>query len=146
MAILNYFYVFFILLINQPDPWITYKENENFLISYKLERCNDVKNGFDFNVYLIKLTNKTGKTLVVDFVLGDPINPRQREEDKVIVILGKRESKEGKEIIKEKNNSLYKEYLEQKQKETEMLKTIPPNLKPYYKNKVNEYFKNMDGI
>ena len=33
-----------------------------------------------------------------------------------------------------------------KQKETEMLKTIPPNLKPYYKNKVNEYFKNMDGI
>ncbi len=95
MAILNYFYVFFILLINQPDPWITYNENKNFLISYKLERCNDVKNGFDFNVYLIKLTNKTGKTLVVDFVLGDPINPRQREEDKVIVILGKRESKEG---------------------------------------------------
>ena len=58
----------------------------------------------------------------------------------------KRESKEGKEDIKEKNNSLYKEYLEQKKKETEMLKTIPPNLKPYYKNKVNEYFKNMDGI
>ena len=25
----------------------------------------------------------------------DPINPRQREEDKVIVILGKKESKEG---------------------------------------------------
>jgi len=95
MAILNYFYVFFILLINQSDPWITYNENENFLISYKLKRCNDVKNGFDFNVYLIKLTNKTGKTLVVDFVLGDPLNTRQRKEDKVIVILGKRESKEG---------------------------------------------------
>ena len=95
MAILNYFYVFFILLINQPDPWITYNENENFLISYKLKRCNDVKNGFDFNVYLIKLTNKTGKTLVVDFVLGDPLDTRQREENKVIVILGKRESKEG---------------------------------------------------
>ena len=58
----------------------------------------------------------------------------------------KRESKEGKVDIKEKNNSLYKEYLEQKKKQTEMLKTIPPNLKPYYKNKVNEYFKNMDGI
>tara|TARA_B000000441_G_C21488682_1_gene202590 strand:+ start:61 stop:459 length:399 start_codon:yes stop_codon:yes gene_type:complete len=95
MAILNYFYVFFILLINQPDPWITYNENENFLISYKLKRCNDIKNGFDFNFYLIKLTNKTGKTLVIDFVLGDPKNSRQREEDKVIVILGKKESKEG---------------------------------------------------
>jgi len=82
-------------MVIQPDPWITYNENENFLISYKLKRCNDVKNGFDFNVYLIKLTNKTDKTLVVDFVLGDPLNTRQREEDKVIVILGKRESKEG---------------------------------------------------
>ena len=53
MAILNYFYIFFSLLIlNQPDPWITYDENENFLISYKLKRCNDIKNGFDFNFYL----------------------------------------------------------------------------------------------
>ena len=95
MAMLNYLYVFFILSINQTDSWITYNENENFLISYKLKRCNDVKNGFDFNVYLIKLTNKTGKTLVVDFVLGDPLDTRQREENKVIVILGKRESKEG---------------------------------------------------
>ncbi|MAS29465.1 MAG: hypothetical protein CMC44_02465 [Flavobacteriaceae bacterium] len=99
MTILNYFYIFFLTLLveksAQSEQWITYNENENFLISYKLKRCNDIKNGFDFNVYLIKLTNKTGKTLVVDFVLGDPLNPRQREEDKVIVILGKRESKEG---------------------------------------------------
>ena len=63
---------------------------------------------------------------------------REQENDE------KRESKEGKENINEKNNSLYKEYLEQKKKETEMLKTIPPNLKPYYKNKVNEYFKNLE--
>jgi len=99
MTILNYFYIFFLTLLveksAQSEQWITYNENENFLISYKLKRCNDIKNGFDFNVYLIKLTNKTGKTLVVDFVLGDPLNLRQREEDKVIVILGKRESKEG---------------------------------------------------
>ena len=74
MAILNYFSIFFLTLLpeksDQSEQWITYNENENFLISYKLERCND-------------------------FVLGDPINPRQREEDKVIVILGKKESKEG---------------------------------------------------
>ena len=99
MAILNYFSIFFLTLLpeksDQSEQWITYNENENFLISYKLERCNDVKNGFDFNFYLIKLTNKTGKTLVIDFVLGDPKNSRQREEDKVIVILGKKESKEG---------------------------------------------------
>ena len=65
---------------------------------------------------------------------------KEQEEDK------KRESKEGKEEEKENNNNLYQDYLKMKQKETEMLKTIPPNLKPYYKNKVNEYFKNMDGI
>ena len=65
---------------------------------------------------------------------------KEQEEDK------KRESKEGKEEEKENNNNLYQDYLKMKQKESEMLKTIPPNLKPYYKNKVNEYFKNMDGI
>jgi hypothetical protein len=93
---LNYLYVLFtVLFLDQPEPWRTYSENENFLISYRLQRCNDIKNGFDFNFYLIKLTNKTDKTLVIDFVLGDPINPSQREEDTVIVILGKRESKEG---------------------------------------------------
>ena len=96
MTILNYFYIFFTLfLVEQSEPWITYSENENFLISYRLQRCNDIKNGFDFNFYLIKLTNKTDKTLVIDFVLGDPINPSQREEDTVIVLLSKRESKVG---------------------------------------------------
>ena len=49
MAILNYFSIFFLTLLpeksDQSEQWITYNENENFLISYKLERCNDVKNG-----------------------------------------------------------------------------------------------------
>ena len=97
MSILNYFFIFFTLSIaNQEDLWIPYYENDNFMISYRLERCNDIKNGFDFSFYLIKASNKTNKNLVIDFVLGDPINPRQKEEDKVIVILGKSESKEGK--------------------------------------------------
>ena len=46
-----------------------------------------------------------------------------------------------------KNNSLlFEEYLKIKQEETELLKTIPPNLKPYYKNKVNEYIKSIENI
>jgi len=95
MAILNYFYIFFTLLVNQQDQWTPYYENDNFLISYRLQRCNDIKNGFDFSYYFIKATNKTEKTIVVDFVLGDPITTSQREEDKVIVLLEKKESKEG---------------------------------------------------
>ncbi len=95
MAILNYFYIFFTVLLNQSDQWTPYYENNNFIISYRLQRCNDIKNGFDFSYYFIKATNKTDKTFVIDFVLRDPISTSQREEDKVIVLLEKKESKEG---------------------------------------------------
>ncbi len=42
------------------------------------------------------------------------------------------------------NPTEYLKYKEEKEKELELLKTIPPSLKPYYKNKVNEYFKQID--
>jgi hypothetical protein len=38
------------------------------------------------------------------------------------------------------NPAKYEEYLKKKQQETELLKTVPPSLKPYYKQKANEYF------
>jgi bisphosphoglycerate-dependent phosphoglycerate mutase len=37
----------------------------------------------------------------------------------------------------------YEEYLRKKQQETELLKTVPPSLKPYYKEKVNSYFNKL---
>jgi hypothetical protein len=63
---------------------------------------------------------------------------KEQEEDK------KRESKEAKGDYKKNNLELYNDYLKIKNQEIELLKSIPPNLKPYYKNKVNEYFKNME--
>jgi len=42
------------------------------------------------------------------------------------------------------NPSEYFEYQKKKESELELLKTVPLNLKPYYKNKVNEYFINFD--
>jgi hypothetical protein len=42
------------------------------------------------------------------------------------------------------NPTEYLKYKEKKAKELELLKTIPPSLKPYYKNKVNEYFEELD--
>lgn len=42
------------------------------------------------------------------------------------------------------NPTEYLKYKEEKEKELELLKTIPPSLKPYYKNKVNEYFEQID--
>ncbi len=62
---------------------------------------------------------------------------REREYD------NKRESKESKNQLFSNPNE-YLEYKRLKEKEVELLKTIPPSLKPYYKNKVNEYFNHID--
>lgn len=60
---------------------------------------------------------------------------REREKEE------RRESREAKS----QDYSNPNEFLEYKRllsKEVELLKTVPPNLKPYYKRKVNEYFYN----
>jgi hypothetical protein len=62
---------------------------------------------------------------------------RERELDE------KRESQEPKnEIFRNQNQFL--EYNTLKQKEAELLQTIPPSLNKYYKDKVNEYFNNFN--
>lgn len=62
---------------------------------------------------------------------------REREQDE------KRESQEPKnEIFRNQNQFL--EYNTLKQKEAELLQTIPPSLNQFYKNKVNEYFNNFN--
>jgi len=58
---------------------------------------------------------------------------QQRELDE------KRESKESKDIYYN-NPAKYFEYNKIKEKETELFRTVPPNLKPFYKSKVNAYF------
>jgi len=68
----------------------------------------------------------------------DKANKEQEEEEK-------RESKESVNDYKINNSILFEEYLKLKKEETEMLKTIPANLKPYYKNKVNEYIKSIEN-
>lgn len=58
---------------------------------------------------------------------------REREFDE------QRKSNEAKN--KENSNSFqFLEYKRKKEKELELLRTIPPALTPYYKNRVNEYF------
>ncbi len=59
---------------------------------------------------------------------------RERELD------DKRESKTP-ETNYEKPNIRFEEYKKEKMKEIELIKTVPPNLNPYYKEKVNDYFK-----
>jgi type III secretory pathway component EscV len=58
---------------------------------------------------------------------------QQREMDE------KRESNEGNDNFYN-NPSKFFEYHKLKEKETEMIRTVPPKLKPFYKGKVNTYF------
>lgn len=41
------------------------------------------------------------------------------------------------------NPMKYADYIRRKEQETELLKTVPPALKPYYKEKVNSYFNKL---
>ncbi len=54
----------------------------------------------------------------------------------------KRESKSAVQYEKELPRA-FEEYLKQKEKEIELIKTIPPKLHPYYKKEVNEYFNRL---
>lgn len=53
----------------------------------------------------------------------------------------KRQATQAKDDHK-RNLSDFSEYNKRKEKETELLKTVPPSFKSFYKNKVSEYFNN----
>lgn len=59
---------------------------------------------------------------------------RERELD------NKRESKSAQDNF-DRPNLKFEEYKKEKMKELELIKTVPPGLDPYYKEKVNIYFK-----
>ncbi len=62
---------------------------------------------------------------------------RQREQEE------KRESTEAKNQLYSNPKNFF-EYNKIKSRETELLKTVPPTLKPFYKNKVSAYFYNFE--
>ncbi len=63
---------------------------------------------------------------------------KEREQDE------KRESKEGKNVAK-RNPFDLDEYKRLKLKEIELLKTLPPSLNPYYRQKVDQYFQSIQN-
>ncbi|MDQ3046562.1 MAG: hypothetical protein M3R27_03370 [Bacteroidota bacterium] len=62
---------------------------------------------------------------------------KEREMDE------KRQSNEAKNLSFS-NPEEFLEYNRLKEKETELLKTVPPSLNPFYKTKVNQYFNNFE--
>ena len=63
---------------------------------------------------------------------------REREQD------DQRKSNEAKSQNLS-NPTQFLEYKRLKQKELELLNTVPPGLTPYYKEKVNNYFNNVNN-
>jgi hypothetical protein len=61
---------------------------------------------------------------------------REREQDE------KRKSNEAK-VQENSNPKIFLEYKRLKEKEMELLNTVPPSLTPYYKEKVNNYFNSI---
>lgn len=61
---------------------------------------------------------------------------RERELD------DEREAQQAKETIRNIPDT-FEEYIKAKEKEIELLKTVPLNLNPYFKKEVNEYFKRL---
>lgn len=60
---------------------------------------------------------------------------REREKDK------ERQSKEWLQDISNRLVNPLEDYQKEKEKQEELLRTVPPALTPFYKNKVNEYFQ-----
>ncbi len=57
----------------------------------------------------------------------------------------KRKSNEARDIPTKEMPESWKKYLKEKQKQSELLQSIPPDLKPFYKDKVNEYFNQINN-
>ena len=90
------------------------------------------------------LVNKqiTAETLkrqqdILDKMLEYEKAEQQKEMDE------QRQSNEAKNQ-QESNPAGFSEYNSQKQKEAELLKTVPPALSPFYKSKVNTYFNGVE--
>jgi type II secretory pathway component PulJ len=58
----------------------------------------------------------------------------QREKEE------RRESHEGKEINHQPSASDLEQFKRMQEKNTELFRSVPPTLSPYYKTKVNDYF------
>ena len=73
------------------DDWVLYHQDKKVEIYFKSHICDDKKNGFSFEYYLIKVRNRTNETFVLNFFKGN----QENEEQKIAFILNPNEVKVG---------------------------------------------------
>ena len=87
-----YFSLLFLLTsFFQQDDWVLYHQDKKVEIFFKSHLCDDKKNGFSFEYYLIKVRNRTNETLVLNFFKGNDDN----DEQKIAFVLNPNEVREG---------------------------------------------------
>jgi hypothetical protein len=75
---------------------------------------------------------------IVTRLLESEKSQREREEDE------QRKAEQAKDF-KPSVPPAFEQYIKNKEKQIELLKTIPPALSPYYRKEVDEYFKKLGG-
>jgi len=98
---------------------------------------------------LERLMDQTQKDLI-NKNISDQLLERQQKINVKLLEAEKAAKKQDYDNKRESNTATqnqrnyppaFDEYLNQQEKQIEMIKTIPPNLNPYYKEQVNKYFK-----
>ena len=100
---------------------------------------------------LERLMEQTERDLINKNISNQLIN-RQEQINTKLLKAEKASNKQDFDTKKESNTGKTKErsyppafdeYIKAKKKQIEMIKNIPPNLNPYYKEQVNKYFKRL---
>lgn len=98
---------------------------------------------------LMNKMEEVEKDIVTKNINSKTIN-RQKEIETRLLEYDKAKRQQGEEEKRESNSAndlqaplppALKDYLQKRQPTTEMYKTVPPNLQPFYKNLVDSYFK-----
>lgn len=105
----------------------------------QLKKLGDLMEQTETDIVNKRITNETilRQQEILTRLLESEKAEKEREKEE------KRESKEfTDEFVRNQNN--YLEYNKRKEKEVELLRTLPPSFNNFYKRKVSEYFNNID--
>lgn len=102
-----------------------------------LKKTQDLMDKVEEDFYNKRLNNQTFQKLnQIEFQLSEHEKAeKEQEQDQT------RSSNEGREINRPLPKNIEK-YIEEKEKEIEMIRRISPELQPYFKQKVERYFEN----
>ena len=103
----------------------------------ELNRLQDLMEKNEVDLVNMKIDQETIKRQeeIMTRMLESEKAEREREYD------DKRESTSARDVSRPSTDFL--KYQDEKKKQVELLETIPPNLKPFYRNLVNDYYNNL---